>query len=236
MTMRNAAVLGSLAVILGIACNCGPSDRSPQPTSPSDPKNPSMTMTDTDPTSPEAWKQAEAIAAKAARGSLEKRSDDLPFMFMADVPAAVLVHKGRVVTEKGGKIAGEYLRDLGIIEGKGPKIADVLFVLFALDAWPPVKEVPKESYVNAPDNPAQKDITARVDFDGLTATINLVYFLGEPQIPRNPASNGKGVPDDVGGRDFSTKQNAVRPIVRCTLTIPKTGDPAWKVERMTWGG
>jgi len=226
--------VGTLAILVTCLVACSkpvPGDTNSHPPDPPPHDEKATTMTDFDPTSPTAWQQAEAIAATAAKGTLEKRSDALPFMFMADDPAAVLVHKGRVVREKGGKVAGEYLRDLGIIEGKGPKIEDVLFVLFALDAWPPIKEVPKEAYVHAPDNPAQADVTAQVDFDGVTAHVTLVYFLGEPALPQHGSGAG-----NIGGMDPDFKPKLVRPAARCTLTIPKTGDPAWKIEKLNIGG
>jgi len=190
-------------------------------------------MTDFDPKSPAAWMQAEAIAATAARGKLEKRSDALPFLFKAEDPPWVLVHKGQAVRAKGPAVAGDYLRDLGIIEGKGPAIEDVLVVLAALDALPPVPKVPKESYIHAPGDRALADVTARVTFDGVTAQVILVYFVGDP-VPVKGASGPPAPGDTVGGRDPNYKPSVtmVRPIARCTLVIPKTGEAAWKIEQL----
>lgn len=233
--MRRAALL-ALLVSLCVACKAGPSDTGrADPTPRKDPQKEAPTMTDLDPKSPEAWKQAEAIAATVARGKLEKHSDALPFLFKAESPPWVLVHKGQVVRDKGGKAAGEYLRDLGIIEGRGPAIEDVLVVLDALDALPPITGVPKKSYVHAPGDSALADVTAQVYFDGVRATVTLVYFLGEPTLPKG--AGGPPAPGDtVGAPDPDYKPTPVRPIARCTLTIPKTGDPAWKIENLNRAG
>jgi hypothetical protein len=188
-------------------------------------------MTDQDPSSPAAWTQAQALAATAAKGPVQKRSDALPFLFTAASPPVVLVHHGAIVRGKGAKVIGEYLRDLGIIEGKGPQIEDALFVLAAFDALPPVTEVARDSFVHAPGDAKLADVTARVDFDGLTAGIELTYFLGPPTAPKT--GNGPPGPGDtVGSKDPNYKPAMIRPIARCTLQIPKTGDPAWKVERL----
>ncbi len=189
-------------------------------------------MTDLDPKSPAAWMQAEAIAATVAKGKLEKRSDALPFLFKAEDPPWVLIHKGQVVREKGAKAAGEYLRDLGIIEHKGPGIDDVLVVLAALDALPPVPGVSKDSYVHAPGDKALADITAQVYSSGSTATITLVYYLSGPIMPERGGPAGPG--DTVGDVDPDYKPKPYRKIARCTLTIPKTGEPSWKVEHLNW--
>ena len=188
-----------------------------------------MTTTTTTDTSPEGWKQAEAIAAKAAVGQLDKRSDALPFMFMADSPAAVLVHNGAVVTSKGAAAAGSYLRDLGIVDGQGPKIADVLFVLFAFEAWPPVEGVPEEHFINSPDNQSLEELTARIDMETDAAHIVLHYWLPEPEMSAEDQEN------DVGSVDPEAVVSAVRPLLRTTLVIPKTGDAAWKpIEKLNW--
>src|SRR5262245_23052281 len=118
-------------IAMCVACK-GPADSARGPDTKQAPP-----MTDLDPKSPAAWMQAEAIAATAAKGTLKKRSDALPFLFTAESPPAVLIHRGAVVRDKGPRVAGDYLRDLGIIEGRGPQLDDVLFVLGALDARPP---------------------------------------------------------------------------------------------------
>jgi len=231
--MRRVAPF-ALLVLLCAACKTGPAETGPSadPTPRKEPQKEAPAMTDFDPKSPAAWMQAEAIAATAARGKLEKRSDALPFLFQAEAPPFVLVHQGQVVRDKGAKVAGAYLRDLGIIEGKGPGIEDVLVVLFALDAWPPVPGVPKESYVHAPGDKALADITAQVYFDGAEATVTLVYFTSGPIMPKPPGPPAPG--DTVGSMDPDFRPKSYRQIARCTLTIPKKGDPAWKVEPLNW--
>ena len=106
-------------------------------------------------------------------------------------------------------------------------------MLFVLDGWPPIHEVAKginkEHYIHQPTDPAMADVTAQVEFDGVTATITLVYFLGEPV----PAGGGGKRPGDVvGSVNPDLKQAKVRPIAKCTLTISKTGDSAWKIEKL----
>ncbi|HWO20619.1 MAG TPA: hypothetical protein VNO30_17740 [Kofleriaceae bacterium] len=235
--MRRAAPI-ALLVLLCAACKTGPSDtgRSPEPTTrkdqPTEPQKEAPPMTDLDPKSPAAWMQAQAVAATAGRGKLEKRSDALPFLFKAEDPPWVLVHQGKVVRDKGAQAAGAYLRDLGIVEGKGPAIDDVLVVLAALDAMPPVTEVPKDSYVNAPGDKALSDITARIYANGDLARITLVYFLSGPLTPERGGPAGSG--DTVGGMDPNYKPKPYRKIARCKLVIPKTGDAAWKVEHLNW--
>jgi len=232
--MRRVALF-ALLVLLSAACKAGPSDtgRSPEPTARKDQQKEAPPMTDFDPKSPAAWMQAEAIAATAARGKIEKRSDALPFLFKAEDPPWVLVHKGQVVREKGAKAAGAYLRDRGIIEGQGPAIDDALVLLGALDALPPVTEVPRDSYVNAPSDRALADATAQIYFDGAQALITLTYFLSGPVMPDRggPARPG----DTVGAVDPNYQPKPYRKIARCTLTIPKTGDAAWKVEHLNRG-
>jgi hypothetical protein len=235
--MKRAVIAAALALTFGVACNKEPNNAprsTPVEGSASRPGPGAPTMTDMDPKSPNAWKQAEAIAATAAHGQLTKRSDALPFMFMAEHPAAVLVHKGAVVKDRGAKAVGSYLRDLGIIMGTGPKIDDVLFVLFALDGWPPIHEVAKginkEHYIHQPNDKSLADVTASVEFDGVNATIMLVYFLGEP-VPAG--GGGSGRPGDtVGSMDPDRPQARVRPMARCTLTIEQSGDSAWKIEKL----
>jgi hypothetical protein len=185
-------------------------------------------MTDLDPSSPAAWTQAEAIAATAAKGKLEKRSDALPFLFKADQPPFVLVHKGQVVRDKGPKVAGEYLRDLGIIEFRGPAIDDILVALTALDALPPVTGVAKDAYIH---DPKQPDLTAQLYSDGVTALVTLTYFLSGPILPDR---GGPAAPGDTGSRYPNYKPKPYRKIARCTLTIPKAGDATWKIENLNW--
>ncbi|HET9624885.1 MAG TPA: hypothetical protein VFP84_26135 [Kofleriaceae bacterium] len=188
-------------------------------------------MTDQDPSSPAAWAQAQAIAATVAKGPVQKRSDALPFLFTAASPPVILVHRGAVVRGTGAKVVGEYLRDLGIIEGKGPQIEDALFVLRALDALPPVTDVPRDSFVHAPGDAKLADLTASLYADGLFAQIQLTYLVGQPVWPKS--GNGPAGPGDtVGSKDPDFKPKMIQPILRATLMIQKSGDPAWKLERL----
>ena len=231
--MRRAASF-ALLVSLCVACKTGPSDtgRSPDPSPRKDQQKEAPAMTDLDPKSPAAWMQAEALAATAGKGKIQKVSDALPFLFKAEQPPYVLVHKGQVVRDRGVKAAGEYLRDLGIVENRGPGLEDVLVVLAALDALPPVKGVAKESYVHAPGDKAQADITAKLYVGGGNAKITLVYFLSGPLMPDRGGPAGPG--DTVGGMDPDYKPKPYRKIARCRLVIPRTGDPAWTVEELNW--
>lgn len=191
------------------------------------------TMTNTDPNSPEAWEQAKKIAANVAKGPFEKRSDALPFMFMAKSPPRVLVHEGEVVTDRGPAVAGRYLRDLGIIRGEGPGIEDVLYLLFALDALPPIEkvseEISKEAYIHVPDDERLSDLTARVEYDGEQARVVLHYFL-----PKNDSDTEDMKENDVGAVDPTMAEPEVRPVARCTLTIPQSGDAEWTIEELNW--
>jgi hypothetical protein len=229
--MWRSAIFAALLAVCA-ACKTGPSDtgRTSDPGQHPEPTKEGPKMTDLDPKSPAAWMQAEALAATAAKGKIAKRSDALPFLFTATDPPYVLVHKGKVVREKGAKVAGEYLRDLGIIEGKGPSIEDALVVLAALDALPPVTGVAKESYVHAPGDKKLADATAQIYFDGVTATVTLFYFLSGPIMPGSGGSAAPG--DTVGGMAPGYQPKPYRKVARCTLTIPKAGDPAWMVENL----
>jgi hypothetical protein len=228
--MRWAPSLVVVASLGSWSCKNGPSDAATrQNTIPADGRTEAPAMTNLDPNDPAAWAEAEAVAAAAAPGQKLDRYDALPFMFMADRPAAVLVHHGRVVTETGAKVAGGYLRDLGIIDGRGPTIEHVLFALFALDAWPPVKDVAKERYINNPHDDATAELNPAVHFDGVTAQVILHYWVVEPGADQPDPDDG-----NVRGSRGQPSGRQARPILRCTLTIAKTGDPAWTVEQQNW--
>src|SRR5262245_36636065 len=105
------------------------------------------TITATDPKDPAAWSEAARLAQRAAT---DKHSDALPFLF--DGPKGpVLVHHGKVVTERGPAVAGAYLRDLGVIRSAGPTIDDAVYALAALDALPAVDKLSKDAFVHATD-------------------------------------------------------------------------------------
>jgi len=171
-------------------------------------------MTTTDPNDPQAWKQAEAIAHAAAGAPVHKKSDLLPFLFFTDDSRVVLVHRGAVVNPKGPAEVGAYLRDLGIIDGKGPTINDIVYVLEVFDALPPITEVPPTRYALSRSSP----LTSHVDHDGKTAKVVLNYILGDGPRPRG---------------DENVKPSKL--IARAVLEIAKTGDAAWKpIEKSVW--
>lgn len=227
----------SLLIALGaLACTRSGADRDPgrephrpEPTAPS-PANP-VTMTHTDPHDPASWTEAEQLAAKQKVGDVHKRSDALPFLFSADRAKAVLIHHGAVVTKRGPVIAGAYLRDLGVPQGKGPQLDDVLWTLWALDALPSVDPLGPEGYVNVPNNKRLADLTARIEFDGQSAHIVLHYFKPEPKLPKDVHPGGSAPQGTaVGGRVGGT----TRALVRMTLDIPEKGDSAWRREDINW--
>ncbi len=190
-------------------------------------------MTSSDPNDPNAWEQAAAIAKTASPGALTKRSATLPFFFQAADGTGVLVHQGKLVTERGPATAGAYLRDLGLIRGEGPAIDDVLPVLAALDALPDVGKVDNRSYVNDPATAKLADLNPRIETDGQTAKVVLHYLAsGGPSvtIDNDPTHKTvKGAPAPPG-----TKQPVARPVTRMSLTIPTSGAAAWTREDLNW--
>jgi len=184
-------------------------------------------MTSTDPRNPKSWSEASALAQKAAAGPVTLHSDALPFFY--DGPKGpILVHLGKVVTERGPVIAGAYLRDLGIIRGMGPAIDDAVFALTALDALPAVDKLAKDAFVHASD-PKLADVHPRIETDGQTARIVLHYFLAGPptqQVDPDPSHRHVGSPTQS---DMKVK---VQPVARMSLTIPSSGDAAWSRENI----
>jgi hypothetical protein len=171
-------------------------------------------MTTTDPNDPQAWKQAEAIAQAAAGAPVHKKTDRLPFLFFTDDSRIVLVHHGAVMKARGPAAVGGYLRDLGIIDGKGPTIEDIVYLLEVLDALPPITDVPPTQYVLSKSSP----LTSRVEHDGKTGKVVLSYILGDGPRPRG----------DENARPTKL-------VARAVLEIPKAGDAAWKpIEKSTW--
>jgi hypothetical protein len=231
------AFLSILIAVATLGCTRSSADRDlgrephrPDPAAPSpSPSNP-VTMTHTDPHDPASWTEAEQLAAKQGAGEVHKRSDALPFLFAADRTRCVLIHKGAVITKRGPVVAGAYLRDLGVPQGKGPQLDDVLWTLWALDALPKVDPLAPEGYINVPNNQRLADLTARIEWDGQSAHIVLHYFKPEPKLPKDvhpgAAAQGTGVGGAVGG--------TTRALVRMTLDIPETGDSAWRREDIHW--
>lgn len=232
-----------LAIVIAIAaagCTRSSADRElgrdpMRPAEPAEPQAPSpadpVTMTHTDPKDPASWAEAEKLAAKQGAGAVHKRSDALPFLFQADRTKSVLIHKGAVITQRGPVVAGAYLRDLGVPQGQGPQLGDVLWTLWALDALPKLEApLSPEGYIHVPNNQRLADLTARIEWDGQSAHIVLHYFKPEPKLPPNvhPGSAPQGT--GVGGRIGGT----TRALVRMTLDIPETGDAAWRREDIHW--
>jgi hypothetical protein len=227
-----------LSLLVVVACSRASRDHEPAPA----PVHPATTaspltgapaaMTHTDPKDPAAWAEAEKIAAAQNAGKVSKRSDALPFLFQADRAHAVLVHKGQVITQRGPVVAGAYLRDLGVAQGKGPQLDDVLWTLWALDALPDVKPLAAEGYVHVANNPRLADITANIEWDGQSAHIVLHYFKPEPALPKDVRVSGSGPSGTaVGG---SAGNGKIRALVRMTLDVPEKGDAAWRREDLNW--
>lgn len=243
MNARLRALLVVAVAFGAISCRKAPAAGSPEDRAEHDgnePAKPIPKMTNMDPKSPEAWKQAEAVAAAVATGPFTKRSDALPFVFMAKSPRTVLVHQGKVVTEKGAAAAGRYLRDLGIIDGKGPGIDDVLYMLHFFDAWPPVKEAPKQAYVTNED----EALAPRIERENGVARVVLHYYVGKPSsTDEQPAATPENYPDDFRENDVGTVAPEAgdaapvnfRPVARFALEIPPSGEPHWMPEvKFNW--
>ena len=186
-------------------------------------------MTSTDPRDPKAWEQAAALAQQAAGAAVTKHSDRLPFLFTAGAKK-VLVHKGAVVTGRGPAVAGAYLRDLGVIQGMGPQIDDILVALDALDALPNVDGVDKRAWVDK----SVADLAPYIYTDGTTAQVVLHYFLGGKPVQtidsdpthKKQAGASAGAPLDQPRPPGA----GPRATARMTLEIRAAGDAAWKRE------
>jgi hypothetical protein len=164
----------------------------------------------------DAWKDAAALASQSIGGEpVEKRSDKLPYLFMNDINRGILVHNGVIVRARGPAAAGAYLRDLGVIRGEGPEIEDILFVLFAMRAYPKVDDLPEESFIHYPGDARLAELTARIEHDGKEAHILLHYFRAEPE--------GRGGVENRGAPAWDPP----RSIALAVLVIPLTGDAAW---------
>src|SRR4051812_18000696 len=65
------------------------------------------------------WAQAQAIAQQTGAFGVARWDDDVPYLFQAKMTRGILVHHGAVVTARGPAAAAAYLRDVGILDGKG---------------------------------------------------------------------------------------------------------------------
>lgn len=161
-------------------------------------------------TTGDSWDQARAIAEKTGASGLAKWKDDVPYLFQAKGSRGVLVHKGAVVTARGPAAAAAYLRDIGIIDGKGPGPDSLLTLFYVLQAFPTVEGLPEQSAV---DTLGPTDLRPRVEQASGHARVILSYRL----------------PNDNPGPSRGTV-----PVMRETLDIGPSGDSAWVGERIDW--
>jgi hypothetical protein len=155
----------------------------------------------------DAWGQARAVAEKTGISGLTQWKDDVPYLFQAKGSRGGLVHTGAVVTARGPAAAGAYLRDVGILDGKGPSPGSILTVLYVLQAFPSVPDMPEQSAI---DMLGPEDLRPRVERAGGHARVVLHYRL----------------PTDSG------PSRGTVPMMRETLDIGPTGDPAWTGEQI----
>ena len=156
------------------------------------------------------WAEAQAIAEQTGAFGVARWDDEVPYLFQAKGTRGLLVHHGAVVTTRGPAAAASYLRDVGILDGKGPSPGSILTLLYVLRAFPNVPGLPEESAV---DTLGPEDLRPRVErVNGRTRVI-LNYSL----------------PGDNPGPDRGTL-----PVMRETLDIGPTGDAAWKGEEFVY--
>lgn len=155
----------------------------------------------------ESWEQALEIAKKSGVASPARWKDDVPYLFQAKGTRGVLVHRGAVVTARGPAAAGAYLRDVGILEGKGPSPGSILTLLYVLQAFPTVEGLPEQSAI---DMMGLEALRPRVETGNGHARVILHYWL-----PRDPGPS-----------------RGTSPVMRETLDIGPTGDAAWTGERI----
>ena len=167
------------------------------------------------------WDQAAAIAQKASIAPVSRRSDGLPFLFQSANAVGILVHRGAIVTARGPAVAGAYLRDLGIIDGAGPGLDDVLHLLYVLDALPHVEGIGGEGYIHVPNDARLAELTARLEADGREARVVVHYFL-----------DGPGT-ESLSGEQLASMVPP-RPVARLVLTIPRDGDASWSRSDVAW--
>jgi hypothetical protein len=205
------------------------------------------------------WETAKQIAESSLGQMVEKRSDGLPFLFKASGTSgtSVLVHRGKVVTDRGPQILADYLRDIGAVTGPGPKLGDLLLALTALEAFPTVENTYGDTgFIHTPDDPKLASLSPRIERGKEGATIVLHYRTGssategerptwadQPPDPDAPAppppppppppepdgelSPGQARPEEPPG-GWGT---AYLSVARMTLAItPSSGPTAWKRE------
>jgi hypothetical protein len=160
-------------------------------------------------TASDPWAQARAIAEKTGAVGLARWRDDVPYLFQAKGSRGVLVHNGAVVTARGPAAAAAYLRDVGILDGKGPSPRSILTLLYVLRAFPTVPDLPEESAV---DMLGPEPLRPRVELADGRAKLILHY-----QLPGNAGPSRGTVP-----------------MMRETLDIGPTGDAAWTGEQFDY--
>jgi hypothetical protein len=251
ISARNAAIAATLAALVCLGCskNAQPTRERDEPTR--EPEGGSVTASD--------WETAKQIAESSLGQMVEKRSDGLPFLFKASGTSgtSVLVHRGKVVTDRGPQILADYLRDIGAVTGPGPKLGDLLLALTALEAFPTVENTYGDTgFIHTPDDPKLASLSPRIERGKEGATIVLHYRTGssategerptwadQPPDPDAPAppppppppppepdgelSPGQARPEEPPG-GWGT---AYLSVARMTLAItPSSGPTAWKRE------
>jgi hypothetical protein len=172
------------------------------------------------------WEQAAALAQTVSPAPVSKRSDGLPYLFQSATSRGILVHRGQIVTVRGVAVAGAYLRDLGIIDQRGPGLDDVLHLLTVLEALPKIDGLVGDEYIHCPGDERLGELTARLEADGSSARearVVLCYFLD--LIPG---------PSAILSGERLASMVPPRPIARAVLTIPREGDASWTISELAW--
>ncbi len=120
------------------------------------------------------WAQAQAIVEHTGAAGVVRWTEDLPYLFQVKGSRGMLVHHGAVVTARGPAAAAAYLRDIGILDGKGPSPRSILTLLFVLHAFPTIAGLPEESAVDMHGPP---DLRPRVERAAGHAQVILTYGL-----------------------------------------------------------
>lgn len=222
--MHRWIIAAAVAAVAAAGCKRGESDAATERPTPQrqrladagDKKGTPMTS------SSDPWEQAKAIAAAQLPGkTLKKRTDELPYYFYARGVRGILVHHGKVVTERGVQVAADYLRDIGFVEGPTPSAFQALHVLQFLEALPKIEGFAPDDYYPPPGpnpNAWDKALGARVERKPGEATLVLSY-LGESH-----RSHPGGAPAGP----------VKRQVTRATLTIGGEGPAKWKLEDVEW--
>jgi hypothetical protein len=170
---REATIAATLAALVCLGCskNAQPTRERDEPTR--EPEGVSVTASD--------WETAQKIAESSLGQKVEKHSDGLPFLFKTSGAGgkSVLVHRGKVVNDRGPQALADYLRDIGAVAGPGPKPGDLLIALRALEAFPTVDNAYGDTrYIHTPDNPKLASLSPRIERGEKGAAIVLHYPTG----------------------------------------------------------